>query len=99
MNSDIQYAIVPNKFVHFAFYFLLSKRTYYLFVLSIVPAPMISFDCLVYVNSLLATLNARGSLLGGNQGKVRVIKVSSRKSSSAAEHNRDQGIEVCNVPR
>ena len=49
----------------------------------------------VYVNSLLATLNARGSLLGGRTGRVHEIQASSHGSSGAAtDRSRNQGIEV-----
>ena len=49
----------------------------------------------VYVNSLLATLNARGSLLGGRTGRVHEIKASFHGSSGAAtDRSRNQGIEV-----
>ncbi|KAI0739972.1 hypothetical protein C8Q80DRAFT_1274982 [Daedaleopsis nitida] len=43
IGALVSYAVVPEKFIYFAFFFALSK---------------------LYVNSLLATLNARGSLLG-----------------------------------
>ena len=49
----------------------------------------------VYVNSLLATLNARGSLLGGRSRRVRELKASFRGSSAPADHSHNQGIEVC----
>ena len=53
----------------------------------------------VYINSLLATLNARGSLLGGHQGKIRLIKAPFRESCAVGDYSRDQGIEVRTVLR
>ncbi|KAI0740021.1 hypothetical protein C8Q76DRAFT_184168 [Earliella scabrosa] len=64
IGALISYATVPEKFIYFAFYFVLSK---------------------LYVNSLLATLNARGSLLGRKGRRRAQSKVAFRTPTVTAE--------------
>jgi hypothetical protein len=59
----MQYAIWPFKFIFMGFYFALSKRNTSIYPFLIFhPANFRSCLCTVYVNSLLASLNARSSL-------------------------------------
>ena len=91
--SIIQYATVPEKFIYFAFYFVLSKRAS---LTPLSPSPCTHADRppslpAVYVNSLLATLNARGSLLGRKGRRRAQSKVAFRTPTVTAEPSATAG--------
>lgn len=54
----MQFLILPSSFFSFAFDFVIGKRKFY----DIVTSYRHSFVLLVYVNSLLATLNAQSKM-------------------------------------
>lgn len=74
----VTYTILPNDFVYFAFYFILSK---------------------LYVNSLLANLNARGSLLQNlNSAAHRHISpTSDTENSTTADKESRPGVQFTTV--
>ena len=76
---------MPDNFIFIAFYFVLPKRTSPLVFHAAQEAHVRGVARTVFLNSLLATLNARGSLLGRKGRRRAQSKVAFRTPTVTAE--------------
>lgn len=86
LTPERQYANMPDNFVFIAFYFVLPKRE--LFWVSILT--LSSWSGTVFLNSLLATLNARRALRETNSTALVSIPLSTTQNSHMSFTGRPQ---------
>lgn len=93
----MQYTTMPNNFVFIAFYFILPKRAYPAFSPAAKKSPDYSVSP-VFLNSLLATLNARDKIRNYGTGTGGVVSIPLNSVISSGPSNRpDSSASRANV--
>jgi hypothetical protein len=93
----MQITVWPNTFIYICFYFLLGRCTYE--GVELEGFALIFSSCIVYCNSLLATLNVRNMIREKGHGDLGIsLRQLSDSNGSTVDNHKVAGLVAATAP-